>query len=155
MGDEVKKPAAEEKHRDDVITKKQFAEELQKVVAEETGHKISKEASWELFKALFKKCVDLACVKPISLAGVGKFVVQKTKPRGSKVGKVAFVPRFKLRASSAINAYVEAKLGVVSPNAKPAKEPTPKAETPKTEAAPIAAPAAAAAAVAPDKSFDF
>lgn len=111
-----------------VITKKRFSEEIQKVITEETGTKISKEAAWELYKAIYNKTVDLAIEGDVSLAGVGKFVVQRTKPRGEKVGKVEFVPRFKVRASSRINAYLEEKLGQVVPgterkaDAKPAAD---------------------------------
>ena len=123
------KKTEEKQHRQNVITKKRFSEELQKVIVEETGNKLSKEASWELFKAIYKRMVDLACENPISLAGIGKFVVQKTRPRGRKQGVVEFVPRFKLRASSAINAYLENKMGVVVPTENP-KDKSSKDEKP-------------------------
>jgi hypothetical protein len=116
------KDGLEGRDRNGALTKQRFAQELAAVVQEELGIEIGIEASWELFEAVFKKTVDLALEKPVSLAGIGIFDVQKTRPRGSKVGVVAFVPRFRLRTSTAVDEYLEWKLGVMIPSKeKPAK----------------------------------
>jgi hypothetical protein len=104
-----------------VITKKRFAEEIKGVVAQELGIEIGTEAAWDLFKGIFKKTVDLAVEKPVSLAGIGIFEVERTRPRGSKVGVVPFVPRFRLRASSAVSEYLEHRLRILVPEEKQTK----------------------------------
>lgn len=124
-------PVAEEKEPSGVISKKRFSEEMQHVIFEEIGQKISKEAAWSLFKKIFEKTVNLACEMPVSLAGIGKFEVQKMKPRKSKVGVVPFVPRFKLRSSSSISRYLEDRFNVSLPKKEPSA--TPAAEKPKSE----------------------
>jgi len=104
-----------------------YKEHLQAIVKQETGQKVSKETAWNLFKAVIHGTVQFTTKQEdnaLALAGVGKFEVLMTKPRGSKAGLDKegnpieganvweIVPRYRFYPSVAINRVVEAAYGL-------------------------------------------
>jgi nucleoid DNA-binding protein len=100
---------------------------MQAIVKQSLGVKVSKEKAWDLFKAMIHGTVELTVNvegKSIPLSGVGTFEVLETKPRGSKAGldkdgnpiegaKVwDCVPRFRFYPSSAIDKMLEQIYGL-------------------------------------------
>lgn len=99
---------------------------MQAIIKQTLGVKVSKEKAWELFKATMHGTVELTMNvegKSIPLSGVGTFEVLETKPRGSKAGldkdgnpvegaKVwDCVPRFRFYPSSTIDKMLEQAYG--------------------------------------------
>lgn len=113
------------------VTTDQLKETLQVAIGETLGTKISKQKAWEVFK-MIHHAVPTLLVENIgeneeailSLAGVGKYKLVKTEPRGKKAGLdqdgnpvegayiYPFVPRYKFYPSSATMDTIEIKMGV-------------------------------------------
>jgi len=77
------------------------------------GIKLSQQKAWNLFKAIIVTIVSFVLKlkgRRLSMAGVGAFYIDETKPRQSKIGVYKFVPRFKFKPSSVINGHVEYEL---------------------------------------------
>ena len=108
-----------------------FQSHIQEIVYQVTGKKVSRDTAWKLYKALMNGSVEFTLNQPedakgnrtVSLAGVGKFTVSKSEPRGAKAGLDKdgnpvegaevweFVPRVKFSFSSSVKAKVEGHFG--------------------------------------------
>ena len=108
----------------------QYKEHLQSIILNATGHKVSRETAWSLFKDIIHGTVQFTTKQEnlaLPLSGVGKFQVLKTTPRGSKAGLMKdengtwvpdpkgtaweFVPRFRFYPSIAIDRGLEDLFG--------------------------------------------
>ena len=109
----------------------QFQSHIQEIISQVTGKKVSRDVAWKLYKALINGSVEFTLNQPedakgnrvVSLAGIGKYTVTKSEPRGAKAGvdkdgnpiegavPWEFVPRVKFSFSSAIRSKVEGHFG--------------------------------------------
>lgn len=87
---------------------------IQAIIKQQLGVKVSKQAAWDLFKAIIHGMVQFTLndeKQEVPLAGVGTFKVLQTKPRKSKVGKMEYVPKFRFYPSSVIDKLLEQSAG--------------------------------------------
>lgn len=104
-----------------------FKEHLQIIIEDTLGKKVSKQAAWDLFKNIQLGVVEFTLNQEdnkLPLAGVGRYEVVKTKPRGTKAGLKRgetlgewlpdstltpweFAPKFKFYPSVAVDSVVE------------------------------------------------
>ena len=81
---------------------------VQKVILEVLGIKVSKAKAWEFYKTLIYKTVtDVADNGRIPISGVNTWEIQNCGARKGKIDTHNFVPKFRFRASSKIDDYLE------------------------------------------------
>ncbi len=86
-----------------------FKEKIQKTLSL-SGIAVNKNLAWQIYKDLFYATVEFTVNDPeqrLPLSGVGTFSVRQSVPRRGKAEEYHFVPRFKVKPSSRINALLE------------------------------------------------
>jgi len=100
-------------------TTKAFQDELARVASETLGVKVSRAKAWALYKNTTNATVEFVANQKdtkLSLAGIGRFYINKSKPRGmhgkkpALEGKVPFIPHFRWRPSDTIKNKLLLKL---------------------------------------------
>lgn len=99
---------------------------IQLIIKDTLGVNVSKQKAWELYKDIMWGMAELTTVidqHNIPLAGVGKYKINHSKPRGAKAGLDKngkpfpgmkawdYVPHFKFYPSTAVKTYIEQLLG--------------------------------------------
>lgn len=95
---------------------KKFQEHLQKIIKDELGEVVAQRDAWELFKAIIFGTVQFTAndeENKLPLAGVGRFEVLKTVPRGRKKEEDwEFTPKWRFYPSAKINQWLEQEFGM-------------------------------------------
>lgn len=85
-----------------------FKADLQETVSDVLGRKVSKQLSWQLYKAIMSMLVNSVLTDGrLPLQGIGIWEIIEVVPRGGKVETHNFVPKFKFRPGLKIERYLE------------------------------------------------
>lgn len=86
------------------FTKADVSEEMVRIQVEvKHSQCIGAHQEWDALQVVFEAIMNLAKVKPVVIAGVGKFFIQRTKPRGRKAELgIAYVPKLKFKAAAKV-----------------------------------------------------
>ena len=89
-----------------------FKEKIQRTLSL-SGITVNKNLAWQIYKDMFYATVEFTVNDSehrLPLSGVGTFSVRESVPRRGKSEEYNFVPRFKVKPSSRINALLEAAM---------------------------------------------
>jgi len=118
MGEE-KKPQVDGA---EFILRDRFVDELSVLFKEHFGDCPDKGKLWKFAQAMFVLFTNLALERPVSLRGIGAFMIHQAKPRKNSVQGVDTIPSLKFRPSALLNAMVLNRFGIAVPIPAPDEE---------------------------------